>query len=366
MRLNKILIHHIERVTPARKALSVIGVLIFVSSGCGSSSQTASSSETSSYYASGLGSFPVNDQIEDGFKSVRRIQNNTIYRSYFFPDGSGIREGDLPEMDLDALNAETSVETHSNAGTATVVFNDDIYAVLLTAAHTVSQPDTMVHFSETNQNTENPFVEGVSVKISENRFVITDYGIVTLDILSADVNKDLALLITASGYEARDQLQVLNIPAGDYDRVEWGSRVFAMGYPRGVQMVSAGVISLTSHPHRTFLADLNINRGFSGGIVSTVNSETGRMEWVGMITSAMGESLTYLIPDKTILVDYNPDIAYEGDLFIENHHLIHYGIGYGVSITDIHHFIQENETVLQREGIGLDKIHGILKSSSVD
>lgn len=356
MNLYKILIQNVQRAVSTGKIALACVAILFVTGGCGSASQTTQASEDDSYYVNGLGSFSVNDQIENGFKSVRRIQNNTIYRSYFFPEGSEIREADLPEMDLDARNVETSVETYSNAGTATVIFNNNTHAVLLTAAHTVSQPDTLVHFLEAGEGNQSTLIETVSIKLSENRFVITDHGIVTLDILGVDVNKDLALLITASGYEARDQLEVINMASGDFDEVEWGSKVFAMGYPRGVQMVSAGVISLTNHPHRTLLADLNINRGFSGGLVSTINSETGRLEWIGMITSAMGESLTYLVPEKNILADYNPEIVYEGDIFIENHRLIHYGIGYGVSITDIRNFIRENEPALQREGIGLNEI----------
>lgn len=327
-----------------------VGILILFA-GCGSASQTTRSYGDDAWYVNGLGPASVHDQISEGFMSVRRIQNNTIYRSYLFPGDSVIRAADLHEMDLEAGGIQTSVDTHSNAGTATVIFNNDSRALLLTAAHAVNQPDTLLHFSEAQEGEQEDRLEAISVKISENRFVITDFGIVTLEVLGSDTVKDLALLVTTSGYESRDQLQVLNIAAADYSQVEWGSKIFAMGYPRGVQMVSAGVLSLTNHPHRTLLADLNINRGFSGGIVCTVNAGTGELEWAGMITSAMGENLTYLVPEKAQLSEYTPEMVYEGDAYIENHRVIHYGIGYGVSIDDIQNFIRENESQLMGHGI---------------
>src|SRR5690625_7001358 len=95
------------------------------------------------------------------------------------------------------------------------------------------------------------------------------------------------------------------MPALDFERIEWGSQIVALGYPRGIQMISSGVISLTSHPHRTLLAVLNINRGFSGGIVSSLNTETGRLERIGMLTSAMGENLTYITPETQVRSDYS-------------------------------------------------------------
>src|SRR5690625_1803979 len=100
-------------------------------------------------------------------------------------------------------------------------------------------------------------------------------------------------------------------------------------------MIASGVISLTSHTHRTLLADLNISRGFSGGIVSSVNTETGKLEWIGMLTSAMGENLTYITPEKSARSDYTPEKVYRAALYIENHRMIQSGIGYGVDIEEI-------------------------------
>ena len=351
MNLLKALIKSVPENRKGRIPASCTVLLVFAAGlmamGCGSTSHTSRPAESESHYAGVAGLYSIHDQIESGFRSVRRIQNNAIYRSYFFPRGVEIREADLHGMILDDLELETSVDTHSNAGTATVIFNNNRHALLLSAAHTVNQPDTLFHFMEESEGVPEGLIEAVSIKVSENRFVITDNGIVSLEIVGADLSKDLALLITAATLGSRDRMQVLELPAGDFERIEWGSQIVALGYPRGIQMISSGVISLTSHPHRTLLADLNINRGFSGGIVSSVNTETGKLEWIGMLTSAIGEDLTYITPEKSARSDYTPDMVYRGDLYIENHRMIHYGIGYGVHIEDIKEFVRLQAPALE-------------------
>src|SRR5690625_5522674 len=108
--------------------------------GCVSTSHTSRPAESESHYAGVAGLYSIHDQIEPGFRSLRRIQNNAIYRSYFFPPGDELREADLHGMILDDLEFETSVDTHSNAATATVIYNNHRHAHLLCAAHPVNQP----------------------------------------------------------------------------------------------------------------------------------------------------------------------------------------------------------------------------------
>jgi S1-C subfamily serine protease len=123
-----------------------------------------------------------------------------------------------------------------------------------------------------------------------------------------------------------------------------------MGYPRGVQMITKGVASLSNHPHRSLVMDLNINRGFSGGIVFALRSDGSGMEWVGMITSAMGERELYLAPEDGIQTDYNPEIPYRGESYVKSRPVIYYGISYAVDINEISRFIQENRNLLRSRG----------------
>src|SRR5690625_2049996 len=187
-----------------------------VAMGCGSTSHTSRPAELESHYAGVVGTYSIHDQIESGFRSVRRIQNNAIYRSYFFPPGAEIRDADLHGMILDDIELETSVDTHSNAGTATVIFNNNRHALLLSADHTVNQPDTLLHFMEGSEGVPEGLIEAVSIKVSENRFVITDNGIVSLEIVGADLSKDLALLITAATFGSRDRWLVLKLSEGGF------------------------------------------------------------------------------------------------------------------------------------------------------
>src|SRR5690625_7955174 len=67
-----------------------------VAMGCGSTSHTSRPAELESHYEGVVGTYSIHDQIESGFRYVRRIQNNTIYRSYFFPTCTEIRYTELP------------------------------------------------------------------------------------------------------------------------------------------------------------------------------------------------------------------------------------------------------------------------------
>src|SRR5690625_5726722 len=131
-------------------------------------------------------------------------------------------------MILDDLELETSVDTHSNAGTATVIFNNNRHALFLSAAHTVNQPDTLFHFMGGREGVPEGLIEAVSLKVSENRVVSTDYGIVSLEIVGADLSKDLALLITAATLGRRDRMQVLEMPAGKVVIYKWESQVISL------------------------------------------------------------------------------------------------------------------------------------------
>src|SRR5690625_7288182 len=106
--------------------------------GSASTSPPPRPAKSESTYPGVAGLYSIHDQIESGFRSVRRIQNNAIYRSYFFPPGVQIREAGLHGMILDDLELETSVDTHSNAGTAAVIFNHNRHALLLSAAPPVN------------------------------------------------------------------------------------------------------------------------------------------------------------------------------------------------------------------------------------
>lgn len=318
--------------------------------GCGSHRTIVERSVSDGFYKNSAVSDRFRSQVEEGFESIRRLQNTVVYRTYVFNPEQTITRSQIGAFKFENVAVDSGVESVTNAGTATVLSNNGLKALFLTAAHTVTRPDTLIHFYNLDTDSPGDRVEAVSVKVSEHQFVIADNGIIGLDLVASDRNKDLALLISNEVIEEEYNLEPISLESGRFDEVEWGDMVFAMGYPRGVQMITQGVASLSNHPHRSLVMDLNINRGFSGGVVMAVRADGLGMEWIGMITSAMGERELYLAPEDGIQTEYNPDIPYRGDIYVKNRPVIYYGIAYAVDIDEINRFIRNNSTQLRVRG----------------
>jgi hypothetical protein len=318
--------------------------------GCGTQQVVTDRDTQDGYYKNSTNSENFRRQVERGFESVRRLQNTVMYRTYLFNPDQTITRSQIGSFRIENVAIASEVESVTNAGTATVLSNNGIRAVFLTAAHTVSRPDTVIHIYDMDTDSPEDRVEAVSVKISETHFVIADNGIVGLDLVATNRNKDLALLISNEAVEDQYNLRPIALNPGEFSEVEWGDKVIAMGYPRGVQMITEGVASLSNHPHRSLVMDININRGFSGGIVLSPRADGGRMEWIGMITSAMGERELYLAPEDEIQTEYNPEIPYRGEIYVKNRPVIYYGISYAVDIDEIRIFVGQYAGELRRRG----------------
>ncbi len=334
---------------------SLFAMMLLIMAGCKSTEQPLRETVDTGYYQNVLGSDLIREQITRSFDSVRRIQNNVIYRTYQFGPEQLPCRSELQNVSFSDAALRSQTDSHSTAGTATVLHSRGGRALMLTAAHTVVQPDTIWHYQAGTTHQPEPIVEAVSVKESVNQYVFSDGGIVMIELVAYDSRRDLALMITQEDVAAIDNLIQLGLRGGDFSQLQWGDVVFAMGYPRGVQMVSQGVVSRSNHPIRRITVDLSINRGFSGGPTFAVRNDGG-LEMIGIITSAMGTREFFLTPGDQLEEDFNPELPYSGDIFIGSSQRIFYGITHVVDIEQIRVFLQENFTLLRRYGISITTI----------
>ncbi|TVR19290.1 MAG: hypothetical protein EA391_01050, partial [Balneolaceae bacterium] len=326
--------------------------MLLIAAGCKSTEQPVREATDTGFYQNVLGSDIVRNQITRGFSSVRRVQNNVIYRTYQFDVDALPRRSEIEGAYFSNIATRSQTDSHSTAGTATVLHNQGGRAIIITAAHTVVQPDTIWYYQSGTSNHPDPIVEAVSVQETLYQYVFSDGGILTIELISYDARKDLALLITTDEVTGSDNLRQLEFSGGNTTELQWGDVVFAMGYPRGVQMVSQGVVSRSLHPIRSIILDLSINRGFSGGPAFAVRNDGG-LEWVGVITSAMGEREFFLAPSPQLEEDFNPDLPYRGEMYISSSQRIYYGITNVVDIDEVRGFLTENRAALRRYGISL-------------
>jgi hypothetical protein len=305
------------------------------------------------YYQNHVQSDLVRQQVKDSFKSVRRIQSNVSYRTYQFYTDDMPFESQLQDIEFADVAAQSSVDNHSTAGTSIVLSQRQGRVALLTAAHTVSYPDTIWHYGDGITVAGDQQVEAVSVMENITQFVFTDDGIEMLEVVLSDPRRDLAVMRSLSRIGESSNLAPLNVRMGNVEQLDWTDMIYALGYPRGVKMVTQGTVSRSDHPIRRIVMDISINRGFSGGAVFAVRSDGSGLEWVGMITSAMGERETYLAPEEIHDDEYNPELPYEGTMYVRTASRIHYGITNAVDLEQIQDFLDENTEELRSRGIGI-------------
>lgn len=322
----------------------VLLVIFFVFvTGCSGGRETAKSDDNG-YYKNPFHSQSVRDQIEEGFKSVVRIQNNVIYRTYqFYVDEMPLRS-ELEGENFPEVAVTSYLDDQSTAGTAIVLSEYQGKFTMLTASHAVFYPDTVWHY-QNNVNVEDDMdrrVEAVSVRQSVNYILINEKGVIKLDLIAYDTSRDLAIMANSEAEE--NLMQSLSLPLGQADELGWGDIVYALGYPKGAQMVTMGTASRRDHPLRSILIDASFNRGFSGGALFAVrNNAKSGLELIGIVTSALGESETYLTPKIIRGEEYNPDVPYTGDVFVKTSPRINYGITNAVDMEVIMEFLKENE-----------------------
>ncbi|MEX0945352.1 MAG: serine protease [Balneolaceae bacterium] len=323
--------------------------------GCRSTEMSALEELDRGYYQNHALSLHVRNQVKNSFDAVRRIHSSIIYRTYQISE-NGVElptQSAIRHLDLEQISSNITVDTHTSAGTAVVVSIVNRRALMLTAAHVVSYPDTVFHFTGDKNWQGESTVYAVSVTQSKSQFVFTDKGIESIEILASDSRRDLALMSTLSDISDTD-LKNLTIPIGDPNRLDWTDVVYAVGYPRGVQMVTRGIASISDHPIRRITVDLSMNRGFSGGPLFAIRNDGSGLEWVGTVTSALGEREVYLSPESLPNDEYSSTIPYEGALYVKNSPRIFYGITNAVGLNEAQDFFDENRGIFRSKGFSIN------------
>ena len=339
-------------------AAAILLLLILQSvPGCSGYSETSIPyADRTNTYLSETGSDLIREQVKKGFNSVVRIQNTVTYRTYQFHSGILLTEAETAAADLDSVSAHSFIETHSNAGTATIMSNSNGRSSLFTASHTVTFPDTIYHYATRDPSNTDRLVEAVSLKQSVRHFFFGSGSVFEFEVLANDPVRDLAVLLYRWGRDGDPGLESLSISAGDFDKLDWTDRVYVLGYPRGVRMVTSGMVSRQEiNSRRTFAVDAIFNRGFSGGPMFAVRNDGRGLEWMGVLTSASAEKEYFLSPGYRQDIELSQGSPFTGIPVIQETSRINYGISFGTDIKQIADFYEENRALLRRSGIPLPR-----------
>jgi hypothetical protein len=294
-------------------------------------------------------------QLEEISQSVKRVTVMTSYKSYAFPLRDSVRLSNIAPEVLERRGRAVSFQHQSNAGTATIIYNQDGRIALLTCAHLVDVPDTVTsyHLSEKKQPTV--YVRSLSLKMSQLIFLNEVASGVALEILALDRPADLAFL--GQKLDARQTVGVraFTYPFGRAKELEWGTFVYLFGYPSGYRMVTRGIVSSPNRDGKgSFIIDAIVTPGASGSIALAIRDGVPNFELVGLVKLIPAQVSYLLAPwTKGGEIQYEPQELYQREIRVERKTEIQYGIVQIIPSESVLAVIQKNLQLLAEKGYDL-------------
>lgn len=345
------------------KSLVLLSVIILLASCKSAIYEVAYPALSDGRYDSEFPYKSSSDQLKQITNSVKMLNCVAYYTSYVFAYDSMIRKKDLNEEMFKEKSIEIGRFDKTASGTATILSADKGSVVLLTCAHIVDFPDTVISYYRTPSGYNSGYVESISIKNKQVNYIpeFPDGG--EVDILVRNDHIDLALLGRHYGVENSQKFEVFEYPIGKAKELAWGSFVYAIGFPMNYKMLSKGIVSSPNKDRSgSFLIDAVFNKGFSGGIVLAIRDGVPNFELVGLVNSVpiMRQFvLTPKNPDRRRI--YNPIVPYQGEAYLQEMMNIRYGVTKVISIETIMEFIQRNWKDMLKEGYNLTDFYDKIK-----
>ena len=296
--------------------------------------------------------FPNNDvadELEQISNSIKLINNLTFYRAYLYYD-STITDENLDDFDLHERAASTNTISKTSSGTGAIINVSGNKVALLTVAHIVSYPDTVISYYSADGK-KSKYIESIFYKERQKIYSDLPEGGM-LKIIAKDDRNDIAIIGNSFNKITPIRFPVFDFNFGSAKELKWGSFVYLLGFPMHYKMVTSGIVSNPNYNGTgNFLVDAPINRGSSGGLVLAIRGKAPNFELVGIISSVPADKRFILTPSNpTRDITFLPGTIYNGDMAIELLSGIKYGIGKIVSVEKIKTFIEKNKSLFISQG----------------
>jgi len=291
------------------------------------------------------------DQLEEISNSIKLINSIAFYTSYVFDENAKITLRDVNLINYEKTAIKEILFTRTASCSATVVQENNGLIGLLSVAHVVSFPDTILSYFSNPDGTLSKYIQSISIKNRQSNYVpdLPDNG--ALDIILIDKNRDIALLGKRYLPDQTKLITTFKYKWGNASELEWGTFVYAFGYPMNYKMISKAIVSVSEKNKNTFIIDAAFNKGFSGGIVLAIRDGVPNFELVGLVKSVPAEFEDIIKPlsiDQS--TEFNPMLPYKGDVYIERRQVISPGITKVIAIESVKELFLEHKDELIKKG----------------
>jgi hypothetical protein len=294
----------------------------------------------------------TSDELKKISETIQRVNSTAFYKIYIFSEEDNFTLNDLKNIKLDDVAAEEALADNSSSGTAVTVYSENGNVALLTCAHTLTFPDTIIAYKLDDQGSSTNYVESISLKEKQVIYVAGFPEGSRVEILAIDNDLDIALIGRKYGVQSGIFFPAFNYQLGSAKEVEWGTFVYLVGYPINFKIITKAIVS---SPRRddagSFLVDAVINPGFSGGVVLAIRDGVPNFEFIGLVQWVPEEEESLIYPEiPKSKSSYNPILPYEGNLYVRKHSTIRYGIAKVIPVESIMTFVLKNKSYLNQQG----------------
>jgi S1-C subfamily serine protease len=293
------------------------------------------------------------DELEKIARSVKKVYSVSSFTTYQFKREAKITGYQLFQG-LYKKSAWGVISTNETVfGTATIIGYADSRVALLTCAHVVTSPDTLVSYFDPADEDPSRYIQSISIREKQENWVKELSSCGPFTVLASDISADIAIL-GKNCESLTDTVNLFPYPAGRASDLGWGSFVYIFGFPMGNQVITKGITSPASkRPMGEFSIDALLNKGCSGGIILAMRNGVPNFELVGMVKNVGSTREDFLKPSSD--QQHTPDwLPYKGDAYIGTSDNIQYGLNAVVPIEAILDFYNKNRQELNRQGYNLD------------
>lgn len=294
----------------------------------------------------------TSDELNKISETIQRVNTTAFYKIYLFDDKDNYRVGDLNNKKLSEIAVKEALADNSSSGTAVTVYSENGNVALLTCAHTITFPDTIIAYKLDTLGNATNYIESISIKEKQIIYVAGFPEGSQVEVLAIDNHSDIALIGRKYGAQKGIFFPSFNYPIGKAKEVEWGTFVYLVGYPINFKIITKAIVSSPRRDEAgSFLVDAVINPGFSGGLVLAIRDGVPNFELTGMVQWVPEEEENLIYPENLkVKTSYNPVVPYEGNLYVRKHSSIRYGIAKIIPVESIMIFLNQNKSYLNEKG----------------
>ena len=294
----------------------------------------------------------TSDELNKISETIQRVNTTAFYKIYLFDEKDNFILNDIKNKKLSDVAAKEALADNSSSGTAVTVYSENGNVALLTCAHTITFPDTIIAYKNDDLGFATNYIESISIKEKQVIYVAGFPDGSQVDVLAIDTKSDIALIGKKYGAQKGIFFPSFNYPLGKAKEVEWGTFVYLVGYPINFKIITKAIISSPRRDSEgSFLVDAVINPGFSGGLVLAIRDGVPNFELIGMVQWVPEEEENLIYPENIKTKSaYNPVVPYEGNIYVRKHSAIRYGIAKIIPVESIITFLLKNKFYLNQQG----------------